>query len=118
LELGNDDMRLPPTLILSAVALLGTSAQATEQRMQEGKKAYENTCARCHEAGVMQAPRTQQAKDWEGRSHLWDSVLVEHANKGYLAMPPQGGDGGMSDYDIRAAAEYMVTITHPDLPRD
>lgn len=111
-------MRLPLMLTLSALALAGTAAQATDQRMAEGKTAYENTCARCHDMGIMKAPRTTQPADWEGRSFLWDSVLVEHAEKGYLAMPPQGGEGGASGYDIRAATEYMATITHPELPHD
>ena len=111
-------MRLPTILAAGVVTLLGTTAQATEQRMQEGKEAYENTCAGCHQTGVMKAPRTREQADWEGRSFLWDSVLVEHAEKGYLAMPPQGGDDGASRYDVRAAAEYMATITHPELPHD
>jgi len=111
-------MRLKLMLTLSAVALASSTVQATEQRMADGKAAYQNTCARCHEAGVMKAPRTTQPADWEGRSFLWDSVLVEHAENGFLAMPPQGGDGGASSYDVRAAAEYMATITHPELPHD
>lgn len=111
-------MRLPMMLAVGVMVVAGTTAQATEQRMAEGKNAYENTCARCHTTGVMKAPRTTEPTDWEGRSFLWDSVLVEHAEKGYLAMPPQGGEQGASSYDIRAAAEYMATITHPDLPHD
>ena len=111
-------MRLSLILALGALALTGTTANATDQRMAEGKKAYENTCARCHEVGVMKAPRATEPADWEGRSFLWDSVLVEHAEKGYLAMPPQGGESGESHYDVRAAAEYMATITHPELPHD
>ena len=74
-------MRLPLMLTLSALALAGTTAQATDQRMAEGKTAYENTCARCHDVGIMKAPRTTQPADWEGRSFLWDSVLVEHAEQ-------------------------------------
>ena len=61
-------MRLSIMLALSALAVAGTTAHATEQRMAEGKKAYQNTCARCHEVGVMKAPRTTQPADWEGNT--------------------------------------------------
>jgi cytochrome c5 len=33
-------------------------------------------------------------------------------------MPARGGDARMSEYDVDAAVEYMLTITHPELPRD
>ena len=33
-------------------------------------------------------------------------------------MPAKGGDEDASDYDVEAAAEYMLTITHPELLAD
>jgi cytochrome c5 len=42
------------------------------------------------------------------------AVLEEHAKDGYLAMPARGGEPGLCDLDVSAAAEYMLTLTHPD----
>ncbi len=45
-------------------------------------------------------------------------MLFEHAEKGYINMPARGASDYATDYDIETAAEYMLTITHPELPRD
>lgn len=108
-------MTLTVGITLSLIAAPGI---ASEQRMADGKAVYETTCKICHESGIAGAPQTRNAADWEGRSSLWESVLFEHANKGYLAMPPKGGAEDASDYDVEAAAEYMLTITHPELQAD
>ena len=80
--------------------------------------AYEHACADCHETGKDGAPRTGDAAAWEERSALWEAVLFEHAEKGYLNMPAHGLDGRLSDDEVAAAAQYMLEITHPDRPRD
>jgi cytochrome c5 len=105
-------------LCLCALLFSSTGAQAASDRMDDGKLAYEKACASCHESPASEAPQTRSPQDWVNRSHLWDAVLAEHASKGYLKMPAKGGTDGLSDYDTRAAAEYMLTITHPELPRD
>ena len=103
-----------------AISMLAVSAPtpAASQRMEDGRKAYENICAQCHESGMGGAPRTRNIEDWGDRSNLWEGVLFEHAEKGYLHMPPRGGDEDASNYAVEAAAEYMLTITHPNRPRD
>jgi cytochrome c5 len=44
--------------------------------------------------------------------------LFEHANEGYLRMPGKGGKPELSEYDVNVAAEYMLNLSHPDLPED
>jgi cytochrome c5 len=83
-----------------------------------GLEAYNMVCARCHETGVDGAPVTGNPADWEGRSDLWQAVLMEHANAGYLEMPAKGGDEALSDWTINTATQYMLEITFPDRPRD
>lgn len=83
-----------------------------------GREAYERACAGCHEAGVDGAPMTGRASDWAGRSHLWQAVLVEHAERGYFRMPARGGNPSLDDRQIQMAAEYMLTLTHPKVPVD
>jgi cytochrome c5 len=79
-----------------------------------GKQAYDQVCARCHEEGIDGAPKTGDRDAWAGRSWLWEAVLFEHANDGYLAMPAKGGDETLDDATVEMAAEYMLTRTFPD----
>jgi len=104
-------------LALWLVVGSGFSAAASD-RMEDGRKAYENRCASCHQDGSNGAPVTNEPEDWAERSDLWGGVLFEHAQKGYIDMPAKGGDATASDYDVEAAAEYMLTVTHPELPAD
>lgn len=105
-------------LITAGTLLLSISHATASDRMQDGKAAYEAMCADCHATGKSDAPVTRNAADWKSRSHLWDAVLVEHADKGYLDMPARGGADIATHYDVQAAAEYMLSVTHPDMPRD
>lgn len=82
-----------------------------------GRLAYERACAACHEPGVDGAPVTGRPEDWVGRSRLWEAVLVEHAKRGYFDMPARGGNVELSDREVQAAAEHMLILTHPKLPR-
>lgn len=107
------------TKILTAAAFFITSlVSGASERLEDGKDTYQAICARCHESGELDAPITGNEEDWAGRSHLWEAVLFEHADKGYINMPARGDSSYATQYDVQTAAEYMLTITHPDLPRD
>ena len=110
-------VRLKHAMALFLLAGSACSLAATD-RMTDGRKAYDAGCAKCHDHGSQGAPVTSNPHDWAGRSNLWEGVLFEHAKKGYIDMPPKGGDASASDYDVTAAAEYMLTITHPEMPAD
>ncbi len=76
--------------------------------------AYQRACAGCHDEGINGAPAVGDREAWAGRSSLWVAVLEEHAIEGYLDMPARGGDPGLSDCEVAAATEYMLSLTHPD----
>jgi cytochrome c5 len=102
-----------------AMLMLGLAQSAfCSERLDDGKRSYELICAKCHETGVEGAPIVGDKDDWADRSHLWEAVLTEHAKKGYLKMPARGDADYATDYDVGAAAEYMLTITHPELAPD
>ena len=82
-----------------------------------GQRAYEDLCAGCHEEGLNGAPKTGDRVAWEGRSWLWEAVLFEHARSGYNEMPAKGGDSELDEATVTKAAEYMMALTYPDLPR-
>lgn len=89
------------------------------ERLEDGRRAYVAGCASCHDKGVNGAPVTGRTDDWSGRSRLWEAVLFKHANsRGYLDMPAKGGRSELSEYEVNAAAEYMLTVSFPNLPED
>jgi len=79
-----------------------------------GREAYDSVCAGCHETGEGGAPVTGNPADWENRSHLWQAVLMKHANAGYFQMPARGGREEWSEWTINAATQHMLEITFPD----
>jgi len=89
-----------------------------EDYLALGKDTYERACASCHDSGEQGAPVTGQREQWEGRSDLWQAVLFEHAKSGYLDMPGKGGQPELTDEAVEAAAEYMLGLTYPELPKD
>lgn len=113
--------RLPLLAALAASSQLVTASEpltAPSERLVDGEKSYRAICASCHDSGTDGAPVTANREDWKERSHLWEAVLFEHAEKGYIKMPAMGGSDYATEYDVDAAAEYMLTITHPDMHRD
>ena len=83
-----------------------------------GRETYEMACASCHDEGKDGAPIKGDRDSWSNRSHLWSAVLSEHAKAGYKDMPCKGGQLELSDKAVEAAAEYMLSETFPEKPRD
>ncbi len=75
----------------------------------DGKKVYDSTCTACHAAGVANAPKLGDKAAWAPRTKQGMDALVQSAAKGKGAMPPKGGNASLSDADLRAAIEYMVS---------
>jgi cytochrome c5 len=75
----------------------------------DGKKVYESTCIACHGAGVANAPKFGDKKAWA--PHLLHGVdeLYQTAMKGKGAMPPKGGNLTLSETEVKAAVDYMVS---------
>ncbi len=86
---------------------LGTSALS-------GPSAYYIACASCHETGAKVAPLTGDPDAWAERSAMWQAVLAEHANKGYMEMPAKGGRLELPDWVVIRATEYMMSLTYPE----
>ena len=118
-------MRLTVTTLIAGLALAacahhGDDADATPGADEpiNGEAAYLEHCAGCHETGMLGAPREGNPTDWEGRSKLWQAVLMVHAKTGYFDMPARGGKTHLPDEVVDAAAEYMLEKTFPNRPQD
>jgi cytochrome c5 len=72
-----------------------------------GEALYKQTCFACHGTGAAGAPKFGDKAAWAPRVAKGLPTLVEHATKGFNAMPPKGGSSA-SDAQVRAAVEYMV----------
>jgi cytochrome c5 len=100
------------------------SAQATTQRImpvgtvelkvvsanagpRSGEEIYKAVCTNCHATGMMGSPKFGDAAAWGPRIAKGESLLVEHALKGFNAMPAQGG-GDASDLEVHRGAVFMA----------
>ena len=98
-------MRISKKALLVAT-VLGT---ATVGAYADGKATYDTTCAVCHATGVANAPKLGDKAAWKDRIAKGMDTLHTHALKGFNAMPPKGGNMALSDADVKAAVDYMVS---------
>lgn len=87
-------------------------AEPVETAMS-GPQVYNDACIACHGTGIGGAPRFGDAAAWDPRIEQGMEVLVEHAIDGYQGetgfMPPKGGRMDLSEEEVAAAVEYMVS---------
>ncbi|MDD2816667.1 MAG: c-type cytochrome [Thiotrichaceae bacterium] len=76
---------------------------------KSGKEVFDGVCTACHTAGVMNAPKFGDKASWEPRIAKGEETLVKNAIKGLNAMPPKGGNPNLSDDEIKATVEYMLS---------
>lgn len=75
---------------------------------KSGADVYQASCFACHGTGAMGAPKKGDVAAWEPRKAQGMDVLLEHAIKGFNAMPPKGTCMACSDDEIQAAIEFML----------
>jgi cytochrome c5 len=92
----------------SPAAAAGPAAKAAALSV-DGKKVYEATCIACHSTGVANAPKFGDKAAWAPHLHHGVAELYQSALKGKAAMPPKGGNLTLSDAEVRAAVDYMVS---------
>lgn len=74
---------------------------------RNGKAVYENVCLSCHGAGLAGAPKVGDAAAWAPRIGKGFATLVEHAVKGFNAMPAKGGAADLTDDEVARAVAFM-----------
>lgn len=79
----------------------------------DGKAVYEQACFACHGTGAAGAPKTGDAAAWANRIAKGEAILYEHAIQGFTGetgvMPPKGGRMDLSDEQVKAAVDYMLS---------
>jgi cytochrome c5 len=84
-------------------------AQKPQAGAADGKKVFDTVCTVCHTAGVAGAPKPGDKAAWAPRIKQGTDALVQSVIKGKGAMPPRAGNASLSDAEIRAAVEFMVS---------
>ena len=78
-----------------------------------GETIYKSTCFACHGMGVAGSPKLGDKTAWEPRIAKGNDALYTSAIKGVQSstgvMPPKGGNFSLSDDEVKAAVDYMVT---------
>ncbi|MFN2643855.1 MAG: cytochrome c5 family protein [Burkholderiales bacterium] len=93
----------------AAPAASAAAAKPAAGAAADGKKVFDSTCMACHATGVAGAPKLGDKAAWAPRVQQGMDTLLQSALKGKGAMPPKGGNASLSDADVRAAIEFMVS---------
>ena len=78
-----------------------------------GPQVYNAACLACHGAGLGGAPVFGDAAQWVERIAQGADTLKRHALEGFSGsagyMPAKGGRADLSDGEIEAAVDYMIS---------
>lgn len=87
------------------------AANKTERAPYTGEQLVSKVCGACHQGGLLGAPKIGDKAAWASRKASAGGLdgLVAVAIKGKGQMPARGGDPELSDAEIKAAIEYMLS---------
>jgi cytochrome c5 len=117
-------MRQPLTAALFALSLTACDqapppapkAQSPADQAT-GERVFKQVCHACHGMGVAGAPRLGDRAQWEDRVGQGPEKLYQRALKGFTGshgtMPPRGGKADLSDAEVRAGVDYMLSKLPP-----
>ena len=83
-------------------------AKPAESAKVDGKAVFEANCKACHSGLIPGAPAVGKKEDWAPRIKQGKDTLHKHALEGFQAMPAKGGNGSLSDDEVKAAVDYMA----------
>jgi cytochrome c5 len=87
----------------------GAPVKTASAAKADGAQTYQTVCSLCHAAGLAGAPKYGDKAAWKPRIAQGLPTLHEHAIKGIRTMPPKGGSATLSDAEVGAAVDYMVS---------
>lgn len=96
-----------------AAAEAATQTAAVDPALKKGEDVAKKTCLMCHQTGAAGAPIVGNKGDWEARVAQGKDTLYKHALEGFTgdkgAMPARGGSSSLSDDEVKAAVDFMVS---------
>ena len=104
-----------PTHVASASNVPGSPAPggatqaASASGSADGKAVYDQTCHVCHGTGLLGSPKFGDKAAWAPRIATGVPALYNAALHGLNQMPPKGGNAQLTDAQVKAAVDYMVS---------
>jgi len=86
-----------------------SAAAAASGGKPDGKKIYDASCMACHATGAANAPKLGDKAAWAQRLKAGTAAMIRTATTGKGAMPPKGGNASLTDAELRAAVEYIIS---------
>lgn len=80
-------------------------------KTRTGEQVVQERCQECHATGKQGAPKLGDMNDWKPRLQKGVDPLVKSAIGGHNSMPARGGLANLSDAEMKAAVEFMVSKT-------
>jgi cytochrome c5 len=81
--------------------------------VEHGHTVFNKVCSLCHAVGAAGAPIPGNKDEWGPRIAQGKDVLYKHAMEGFTGskgvMPPRGGSTTLTDDDVKAGVDYMVS---------
>jgi cytochrome c5 len=74
-----------------------------------GEEVYNVVCMSCHTSGVAGAPVIGKSDQWAERIAQGKQSLYSNAINGIGVMPAKGGASNLSDDNIKAAVDYIIS---------
>jgi cytochrome c5 len=79
-----------------------------------GKSVYDGLCFNCHGTGIPGVPQLGDKAAWEARiaqgmEKLYANAINGFTGAGGMPMPPKGGNAALSDDEVKAAVDYIVS---------
>ena len=84
-------------------------AQTQKTAAADGKSVYDKVCVACHQVSVAGSPKLGDKEAWAPRVKQGTDALVQSVIKGKGAMPPKAGNPALTEAEIRATVEFMVS---------
>jgi cytochrome c5 len=111
----NVGKRSDPTTPVAEQPTPAAAEVSPQDTGNKGKEIYESACFMCHTPGAAGAPKLGDKPAWAPRISQGMDILVEHAIHGFQGraglMPPRGGRSDLTDENIKAAVNYMVSTS-------
>ncbi len=87
---------------------------ASVSEQNPGKSVYDKACNACHAVGLTGAPKPGDVENWQPRIATGIETLYSNAINGFQGkvgvMPPKGGNLLLSDDEVKAAVDYLVSL--------